>query len=156
MGEIYGQSIYKIEETEIIPFSRTTLHLTEDQIQYNKSYLNMIRMVLDTPYFYFSYTFDITHTLQSLYNSGPDFMTKSLFERVSHFLLICLFVDLFVLKYLFPLTLKSDKRFVWNNSLLSELGTELDSYRIPVMHGCMSNNHFLYFLFILMSVTKQL
>ena len=84
VGEIYGQSVYKIEETEIIPFSRTTLHLTEDQIQFNKSYLAMIKTVLDTPYFYFSYTYDITHTLQSLYNSGPDFTSKSLFERVSH------------------------------------------------------------------------
>lgn len=83
MGEIYGQTIFKIEETEIIPFSRTTLHLTEEQNRFNKSYLNMVKTVLDTPYFYFSYTFDITHSLQNLYNSGPEFTTKSLFERVS-------------------------------------------------------------------------
>jgi len=86
VGHIYGQSILRIEETEIIPFSRTTLHLTEEQVQYNTSYLNMIKTVLDSPYFYFSYTYDLTHTLQSLYNAGPDFMTKSLFERVSHLL----------------------------------------------------------------------
>ena len=132
MGEIYGQSILKVEETEIIPFSRTTLHLTEDQIQFNKSYVSMVKTVLDTPYFYFSYTYDITHTLQSLYNSGPDFTSKSLFERVSQ-----LFLKSFVsILKLFSL-LKADKRFVWNNCLLSEFGPKLDSYRIPVMHGRM-------------------
>ena len=87
VGEIYGQTILRVEETEIIPFSRTNLHLTEDQNRFNKSYLNMVKTVLDTPYFYFSYTFDITHSLQNLYNSGPEFTTKSLFERVSYFVL---------------------------------------------------------------------
>ncbi|CAG2113933.1 unnamed protein product, partial [Medioppia subpectinata] len=117
VGEIYGQSVMKIDETEIIPFSRTTLHLTEDQNQYNKSYLNMIKTVLDSPYFYLSYTYDLTHTLQSLYNCGPDFMSKSLFER-------------------------ADKRFVWNHWLLSELSvrSELSAYCIPVMHGFVNIN----------------
>jgi phosphatidylinositol 4-phosphatase len=85
VGDICGQSILKIDETELIPFSRTTLHLTEEQEIYNKTYLNMVKLVLDTPYFYFSYTYDLTHTLQSLYNAGPDFVTKSLFERVNLF-----------------------------------------------------------------------
>ncbi|CAG2176771.1 unnamed protein product, partial [Oppiella nova] len=112
VGKIYGHEVFKIDETEIIPFSRTTLHLTEDQIQYNKSYLSMVKTVLDSPYFYLCYTYDLTHTLQSLYNCGPDFTSKSYFER-------------------------ADKRFVWNHWLLSELAVrqELQSYCIPILHG---------------------
>lgn len=85
VGDIYGQAIYQIDETDIIPYNRTTLHLTEDQVQYNKAYLTMVRQVLDTPYFYFSYTYDLTHTLQRLYFSGPDFMSNSPLQRVSKF-----------------------------------------------------------------------
>lgn len=81
-GDIFGSHVWKVEDTEIIPYSRTTLHLTEEQIQFNSTYLSMVKSVLRTEHFYFSSTYDLTHSLQRIYNAGPDFVTKSLFDRV--------------------------------------------------------------------------
>ncbi|GFU41001.1 phosphatidylinositide phosphatase SAC1, partial [Nephila pilipes] len=31
VGAIYGQSIWRVEDTDVIPYARTMLHLTEEQ-----------------------------------------------------------------------------------------------------------------------------
>lgn len=36
-------------------------------------YLNMIKETFNTPYYYFSYTYDLTHTMQRLYNTSESF-----------------------------------------------------------------------------------
>lgn len=82
IGQICNQPVYRVEETDVISYTRNTLHLTEEQVNYNNSYLTMVKTVLRTPYFYFSYSYDLTHSLQRLYNFGPDFIKASLFERV--------------------------------------------------------------------------
>ena len=90
--------------------------------------------VLSTPYFYFSYTLDITHTRQRLdslrfcfveimkpFNKwlcrSAEFASQSLLER-------------------------SEKRFVWNLSLLQPLmaNQSLHRYALPVIHGFVSIN----------------
>lgn len=43
----------------------------------------MINNVLSTDGFYFCTDFDLTHTLQRLANTSPDFQEMSLLERVS-------------------------------------------------------------------------
>lgn len=43
----------------------------------------MINGVLHTDAFYFASTYDLTHTLQRLANTSPDFQDTSLLERVS-------------------------------------------------------------------------
>ena len=42
----------------------------------------MIEKALKTQYFYFSYTYDLTHSLQQLQNTNPDFLLSSIYERV--------------------------------------------------------------------------
>ncbi len=42
----------------------------------------MIENALKTQYFYFSYTYDLTHSLQQLQNTNPDFILSSIYERV--------------------------------------------------------------------------
>ena len=47
----------------------------------------MIRLALDTPGIYFSYSYDLTHCLQRLHSVGPDFHRvryDSDFHRVRH------------------------------------------------------------------------
>lgn len=83
VGSVYGQKIYRIKETELVSYSRTLLHLTEEQVQFNNTYLAMVRTVLNTQHFYFCTTYDLTHTIQRLFNAGPEFMSMSLFDRVS-------------------------------------------------------------------------
>lgn len=40
----------------------------------NRVYVSMVDSILATPYFYFSYSYDITHSLQRLHNTSPDFL----------------------------------------------------------------------------------
>ena len=42
----------------------------------------MAQNALQTKGFYFSYTYDLTHSTQRLYNTTPDFGQLPLFERV--------------------------------------------------------------------------
>lgn len=74
VGSVAGQNIFKIVATEILPYSRSLLHLSEKQIQNNTTYLEMIKLVLNEPYFYFSYTYDLSHTMQRLHNTPPEFL----------------------------------------------------------------------------------
>ncbi|XP_067125694.1 phosphatidylinositol-3-phosphatase SAC1 isoform X2 [Centruroides vittatus] len=124
VGEINGQSIWRVEDTEIHAYARASLHLTEDQNQYDKQYLSMIQSFLRTPYFYFSTSYDLSHTVQRLYNTSPDFLQMPLFER-------------------------GDQRFIWNHHLMRDLlaQQELHRYWLPVIHGficikpCIINQH---------------
>lgn len=53
------------------------------QMQDNKAFLSMINNVLNTDGFYFTTDYDLTHTLQRLSNTSPEFQEMSLLERVS-------------------------------------------------------------------------
>lgn len=74
IGTIAGQQIFQITATDVIPYSKSDLHLTDKQIENNTTYLEMIKSVLNTPYFYFSYTYDLSHTMQRLHNTTPEFL----------------------------------------------------------------------------------
>lgn len=79
----------------------------------NNTYLAMMRQILDTPYLYFSYTYDITHSLQRLHSMSPEFLQNSIHER-------------------------ADSRFLWNGFLLKDLRKyELRQYCLPLILGCM-------------------
>lgn len=51
----------------------------------------MINHVLSVDGFYFSTTYDLTHTLQRLSNTSPEFQEMSLLERVS-FIVTCFYI----------------------------------------------------------------
>ena len=115
VGSIFHQPILRIDKTEVIPFSKTTLHLTEEQTSFNTQYLSMIKNVLSTEHFYFCASYDLTHTVQRLSNFPPDFQSQSMFDR-------------------------ADKRFVWNQHLLRDWNnrSELKKYCLPILHGFVS------------------
>lgn len=73
----------------------------------------MIELVLRTEAFYFSYSYDITHTLQRRHMSSADFYSTPFIER-------------------------ADQRFVWNRYLLSTLLTNkaMTRFALPLIHGC--------------------
>jgi len=106
------KKIYKIHRTELIPYARSVSHLSTFQSNANSKYLSMIDLVLRTEAFYFSYTYDITHTFQRLQNSPPDFHSNSFIER-------------------------ADQRFLWNRSLLEPFLNDpsLAQYALPIIHG---------------------
>ncbi|XP_072880423.1 phosphatidylinositol-3-phosphatase SAC1-B isoform X1 [Hemitrygon akajei] len=112
VGELFSHSIWKATEFDIISYKKTVLHLTETQMLDNKTFLTMLNNVLNTDGFYFSTTYDLTHTLQRLANTSPEFQEMTLLER-------------------------ADQRFVWNGYLLREFAAqpELHRFAVPVIHG---------------------
>ncbi|PNF28790.1 Phosphatidylinositide phosphatase SAC1-A [Cryptotermes secundus] len=117
VGTINGQTIWQVAETDVISYKRTLLHLTQKQISQNELYISMVENVLNTPFLYFSYSYDITHTLQRLHNTTPEFLQMPYHER-------------------------ADLRFVWNGHLLREFANqpELCRFCLPLLHGFISIN----------------
>lgn len=115
VGMLNKQTIWRVEGTDIVPYARSTTFLTPEQRQYNDKYIAMVQQVLATPYLYFSYTYDLTHTLQRLYYTAEDFLQMALHER-------------------------ADPRFVWNQHLLRDLCVqpEMSAFCLPIMHGFVS------------------
>ncbi|KAF5274095.1 hypothetical protein FQR65_LT04493 [Abscondita terminalis] len=117
VGNIAGHVIWCLVGIDLIPYNRGTLHLKPEQLDDNNTYLDMIRQVLATPYFYFSYTYDLSHTMQRLNGTGPDFLSQSLLER-------------------------GESRFIWNNSLFNGFGHEFHKFCLPLIHGFIEINDF--------------
>ncbi|XP_019857883.1 PREDICTED: phosphatidylinositide phosphatase SAC1-A-like [Amphimedon queenslandica] len=118
VGIINGHEIYQMTNYDVIPFVKSTLHLTQSQERDNRVYLAMIHRVLDTAGFYYSYSYDITHTKQRLHQLSTD---NNGF-------------------YQLPLFNRADERFVWNGHLLREFVAqpELDQFCVPLLHGFIS------------------
>lgn len=112
VGEICGQTVWKVTDTEMYSYKRTTLHLTEKQTNDNKTYVSLVEHCLKMDSYYFSTTYDLTHTLQRLGNTSPEFSSEPLHQR-------------------------ADPRFVWNGHVLKELSQqpELSRFCLPVLHG---------------------
>ncbi|KAM4735920.1 phosphatidylinositol-3-phosphatase SAC1-B isoform 2-T2 [Anableps anableps] len=112
VGDLLGHAVWKALNFDIISYKKTVLHLNDDQMQDNKTFLSMINSVLHTDGLYFATDYDLTHSLQRLANTSPDFQDMSLLER-------------------------ADQRFVWNGHLLREFMTqpELHKFVYPVIHG---------------------
>uniref|UniRef100_A0A3B3CKT9 SAC1 like phosphatidylinositide phosphatase b n=1 Tax=Oryzias melastigma TaxID=30732 RepID=A0A3B3CKT9_ORYME len=76
----------------------------------------MINGVLHTDAFYFATAYDLTHTLQRLANTSPDFQDTSLLER-------------------------ADQRFVWNGHLLREFMSQPEVSPV-IMSSCINGKKF--------------
>lgn len=117
VGNINGQVIWRLAGYDIIPYIPSTMHLTTIQREQNDIYLSMIRKTLDTPFFYFSYSYDLTHTLQRLHSCPPDFLKNGLFER-------------------------ADPRFVWNGFILRNFQCyDMNKFTLPLVQGFISINN---------------
>lgn len=89
VGYVNQEVIWRLAGFDLISYHNSLTHLNEAQKVQNDTYLEMVRNVLDTPNFYFSYTYDLSHTQQRLHGASKEFMQMGLAER-------------------------SDTRFVWN------------------------------------------
>ncbi|XP_018324345.1 phosphatidylinositide phosphatase SAC1 [Agrilus planipennis] len=116
VGHIAGHSIWRLTNFELIPYLRSTLHLNQQQLEDNQAYVTMVEQVLNTPNFYFSYTYDLSHTMQRLHETDPTFLNQSLLER-------------------------ADQRFIWNKYLLSSFYDPVyHKFCLPLIHGFVSIN----------------
>ncbi|XP_060527296.1 phosphatidylinositol-3-phosphatase SAC1 [Cylas formicarius] len=117
LGYIAGHSIWKLVKVELLPYSRSLLHLSAEKMSDNNIYLSMVENVFSTPSFYFSYSYDLTHSIQRLHDISPEFWQLSLLER-------------------------ADNRFVWNGYLLEQFRASLfKKFSLPIIHGFVSINN---------------
>ncbi|GBP73699.1 Phosphatidylinositide phosphatase SAC1-B [Eumeta japonica] len=117
VGKINEQDVYQLAGAEIIPYARSLTHLSRKQMDDNATYEKMIRSVLETPGLYFSYGYDLTHTLQRLHTVPADFHQMSMTSR-------------------------ADGRFLWNGHLLRNYTQEqFARFALPLIHGFVSINH---------------
>lgn len=116
VGYIGGHAIWKLSKAELLPYFRSLLHLNNEKQNDNNLYVSMIEQVLSTPFHYFSYSYDITHSIQRLHDISPDFWQQSLWERADH-------------------------RFVWNKNLLEHFKDITNKlFCLPILHGFVSIN----------------
>ncbi|KAI9096971.1 SacI homology domain-containing protein [Phlyctochytrium arcticum] len=118
VGTISGHDIYKLTGHKIIPVQRSKLHLSEHQIQDDLSYVMMLDSLLGAQCFYFSYSFDITNTLQRQAEAAEEGGNKAVWE-------------------------KADERFFWNRFMNRKLmnysktnpENHLNNFILPIMCG---------------------
>jgi len=112
IGLVHGSEIWRASEFDILPYKASRASLNESQKADLDVYLGMLRSALDTPSFYYSPTYDLTHTVQRISLADPNF----------HGLDLCL---------------RADQRFVWNSHALSSMmeQSELLPFCLPIMHG---------------------
>lgn len=116
VGNLCRNEVFRLDSFEMLSYSRKMTHLNENQGRIEREYVSMIELVLSTPHFYFSYTYDLSHTVQRLQNTSPDFLTRPMYQR-------------------------AEQKFVWNEYLLSEFADKnpaLSNFCLPIIHGFVS------------------
>ncbi|PRP89541.1 hypothetical protein PROFUN_00805 [Planoprotostelium fungivorum] len=114
VGSILGRDIFKIVETRIVTVSVDDTHLREEEKREEKEYLSLLSQFLESSNFYFSYNYDVTHTLQRISAFSEEEMREPLWKRV-------------------------DERFFWNKFICSDLiQNNLHEWILPVMDGFFS------------------
>lgn len=103
--------VYRMTGISIIPV-KNGVALTSEQQEDENEYLQMIRLVLESQAFYFSYTFNMTSSFQSQMHAYEDPTTMAnLFKKV-------------------------DEHFFWNRYLAREFIIQgLNGYILPVIRG---------------------
>lgn len=116
IGFIASQSVWRLVGVKLIPYCISMNHLNPEQLADNNTYISMVEQVLTTPHFYFSYGYDISHTMQRLQNTDPVFLKQSFLNR-------------------------ADQRFVWNGFLLKDFtNPKFKKFTLPIIHGFVSIN----------------
>lgn len=114
-GMINGEEIWKIDQLELLSYTRNDNHLNDQQKKFNSTYKNLVETIFKFETFYFSYSYDITHSLQRLQNTTPEFLMTPLFVR-------------------------ADERFLWNCNAIRNFNSprEIARYLVPVILGYVS------------------
>ena len=82
VGYVDGDKpIHRVVKTDLIPFSKSLSHLTPIQVADNTKFIEMVRSMISIPELYYSASYDITHTMQRLQGTGPQFLNAPLVNR---------------------------------------------------------------------------
>ncbi|XP_077283352.1 phosphatidylinositol-3-phosphatase SAC1 [Arctopsyche grandis] len=116
VGDINKQEIFQLASYDILPYSAPSSLADAQQLEDDNRYMKMVKSVLSTPFIYFSYEYDLTHTMQRLYNTSPEFIQM-------------------------PMAKRADPRFMWNGHMLQEFNDpQFQRFVLPIMLGFVSIN----------------
>lgn len=105
-------ALYKLVGFDLIPFIESTTHLNEIQKRDQDHFISLIRNILSTDGFYFSYTYDLTRNLQK--QSSVPTNSQNLLANI-------------------------ERSFCYNYNLLSSLASKatqpIDSFLLPIIQG---------------------
>lgn len=107
-----GHSLFRVSKVELVPVACSEMHLSDAQRAFNRQYLSMLDHAFHSLHFYFSYTYLISHNVQSM--SKLDIKHANCLIEVS------------------------EQQFVWNWNLLQPLvtvGGEALWFALPVICG---------------------
>ncbi|XP_015043580.2 phosphatidylinositide phosphatase SAC1 isoform X1 [Drosophila pseudoobscura] len=111
VGVLNGAIVWRLAGYDIIPYIPNAIQRKE-----NETYLQMLRKTLDTKYFYFSYRYDLTHTMQRRRELLGQPQRLGLLQR-------------------------ADPRFVWNGHVLQQFHCDkMEKFQLPLIHGFVSVN----------------
>lgn len=117
VGDVEGHAIYRVESTDFIPISSTPPS-SSTEVDAQRQCQALLRDAINTPYFYFSYTGDLTNTRQRQALASQE-AGDSKWK-------------------------KADKRFLWNYHMAGEflqlatsstLKTDMSHFLIQMIHG---------------------
>ena len=119
-----NHAVWRMSEAAILPFSKSSMHLTEDERTLNQKQLNLIEYLLKEKYFYFSYTYDLTSSQQRL---NSVFCQQQQINGASKSL---------------PIS-SHNPTFAWNFNILRPFCAKVDflSFCVAVIHGAIFINN---------------
>jgi len=122
VGLIGHHTIYKIEDTSMIyiPYETVSKENNYDE----QRYLKMFQAIDLSSNFYFSYSYDLTHTLQHNM-TRPRFLILPCGQRAP--LVHAKPTGMYIAQF--------KAKFVWNEYLISEMGDTDPEWILPVIHG---------------------
>lgn len=115
VGDLEGHAIFRLESVELIPISTLAAN-SSTEVDAERRCQILIKEALSTPYFYFSYSGDLTNSRQ---RQAASAQSESAWSR-------------------------ADKRFLWNNYMAETLFqyvtgsksmTQVSSFLVQLVHG---------------------
>lgn len=112
VGIIDNEAVYKITDATFIQVSPTPVALSDSQKKQENAFLGELNKLLTDRYFFFSYTFDLSNSLQRRNAMSPEQLSQPLYKRF-------------------------DNRFFWNRSLVDILISkgEFADWILPILRG---------------------
>lgn len=124
VGSFATHQVYRVVDTSITQITRSRRNLTATEKDDDNQYLALLREIFAMNAFYYSYTYDLTLSLQKFHHTQKDI----------------------------PMWKRADERFYWNKYLHRDMienttndpATDLSPFMIPIILGFVSINNIRY------------
>lgn len=109
--KIRDSLIYRIDQIEFLPYTHPSILVKSSSKPTDDHFISLYTELIGTKLFYFSYDYDLTHSLQTLITSSTEFHQNPLWQR-------------------------ADPNYFWNRHACEELiDTQAHDFIIPVING---------------------